>query len=156
MRTKVAINGFGRIGRSFLRLIYSNLDYEVVAINDLANAEILAHLFKYDSIHGVFDQEIRSENNNLIVNGYKIPVFQIKDDERFPWDDLEIDVVIEATGKRLTYDLSSIHLDSGAKKVIITAPPKSDSIKLIVMGVNEASWLGNALGCSRNRFGENN
>ena len=84
MKKKVAINGFGRIGRSFLRLVFSNLDYEVVAINDLANAETLAHLFKYDSIHGGFNGEVCSESNNLVINDYKIPVFQIKDDERFP------------------------------------------------------------------------
>ena len=136
MKKRIAINGFGRIGRVFTRLISSNEDYELVAINDIASPEVLAHLFKYDSIHGVFKGKVSFEKNSLIINNLKVPVFRINDKNNFPWVDLNVDFLIESSGKRLTYEKASEHLKSGAKQVILTAPPKSDNIKMVVMGVN--------------------
>ncbi len=136
MKKRIAINGFGRIGRVFTRLISSNENYELVAINDIASPDVLAHLFKYDSIHGVFKGKVSFEKNSLIINNLKVPVFQINDKNKFPWGDLNIDFLIESSGKRLTYEKASEHIKSGAKQVILTAPPKSDNIKMVVMGVN--------------------
>ena len=136
MKKRIAINGFGRIGRIFTRLISSNENYELVAINDIASPDVLAHLFKYDSIHGVFKGKVSFEKNSLIINNLKVPVFQINDKNKFPWGDLNIDFLIESSGKRLTYEKASEHIKSGAKQVILTAPPKSDNIKMVVMGVN--------------------
>ena len=136
MKKRIAINGFGRIGRVFTRLVSSNENYELVAINDIASPDVLAHLFKYDSIHGVFKGKVSFEKNSLIINNLKVPVFQINDKNKFPWGDLNIDFLIESSGKRLTYEKASEHLKSGAKQVILTAPPKSDNIKMVVMGVN--------------------
>tara|TARA_B100000902_G_scaffold229499_1_gene217782 strand:+ start:287 stop:1288 length:1002 start_codon:yes stop_codon:yes gene_type:complete len=136
MKKRIAINGFGRIGRVFTRLISSNKDYELVAINDIASPEVLAHLFKYDSIHGVFKGKVSFEKNSLIINNLKVPVFRINDKNNFPWGDLNVDCLIESSGKRLTYEKASEHLKSGAKQVILTAPPKSENIKMVVMGVN--------------------
>ena len=142
MKKRIAINGFGRIGRSFTRLISSNKDYELVGISDITSAKILAHLFKYDSVHGVFNGDIRSEGNYLIINNCKIPVFQVKKENDLPWASLEVDVLIESSGKNLTYEEASKHLKLGAKKVVLTAPPKSDNIKMVVMGVNEGMLDG--------------
>ena len=136
MKKRIAINGFGRIGRVFTRLVSSNENYELVAINDIASPDVLAHLFKYDSIHGVFKGKVSFEKNSLIINNLKVPVFQINDKNKFPWGDLNIDFLIESSGKRLTYEKASEHIKSGAKQVILTAPPKSDNIKMVVMGVN--------------------
>jgi len=132
---QVGINGFGRIGRTFFRLSIHNLEIKVVAINDLAPIETMAHLLKYDSIHGILVDDIRYENNYLIVNNKKIKYTQIKDPSELEWDN--IDIVLEATGKFKTYDLAYQHILGGAKRVILSAPPEDDQIKTIVCGVNE-------------------
>lgn len=133
---KVAINGFGRIGRPSLKLALKK-GIEVVAINDLANVENLAYLFKYDTVHGIFKEEVTIENGNLKIAGKEIKVFSEKDPAQLPWKELDIDVVLECTGFFTTREKASAHLQAGAKKVIISAPTKDDSIRTVVMGVNE-------------------
>lgn len=135
--TRVAINGFGRIGRVYLRNCISNPALEVVVINDLTDAATLAHLFKYDSIHRAWPGEIRAEGSNLIVNGKTIKVVSFKDPAQLPWKENNIDIVIESTGHFLDTASANAHLKAGAKRVIISAPAKDDSIKTIVLGVND-------------------
>ena len=142
MKTKVAINGFGRIGRIFFRSVFNHPNIEVVAINDLASAEIMAHLLKYDSIHRTFDVPISSKENAIVVDGNAITYLSKNNPEELPWKDLGIDVVIESTGLFRTADLASKHLKSGAKKVIISAPSTEDSIKTVVMGINDDTLDG--------------
>jgi glyceraldehyde 3-phosphate dehydrogenase len=132
---KIAINGFGRIGRSSLKIALEK-EMEIVAINDLANVENLAYLLKYDSVQGIFEKEIEIEEGNLVVDGKVIKVFSEKDPINLPWKELEVDVVLECTGFFKDREKASAHLKAGAKKVIISAPTKDDSIKTIVMGVN--------------------
>tara|TARA_Y100001954_G_scaffold28841_2_gene26002 strand:- start:68 stop:1057 length:990 start_codon:yes stop_codon:yes gene_type:complete len=145
MKIRIAINGFGRIGRAFIRLIFSNQNFEIVAINDLASPKVLSHLLKYDSIHGVFSENISHNENSIIINDFHIPVFQTNNSSSLPWDKLRVDVVIESSGKNLTYDKAISHIHSGAKKVILTAPPKTNDIKMIVMGVNHDILDGSEL-----------
>ncbi len=133
----VAINGFGRIGRIFLRSVLSNPDIEVVAINDLADTETLAHLFKYDSVHRTFSGRVSADPANLFINGRKISVFSEKDPAKLPWGELDIDIVLEATGKFTTKKGAGQHLVAGAKQVIISAPSPDKSIPTIVIGVND-------------------
>ena len=142
MKTKVAINGFGRIGRIFFRSVFNHPNIEVVAINDLASAETMAHLLKYDSIHRTFDVPISSKENAIVVDGNEITYLSKSNPEELPWKDLGIDVVIESTGLFRTADLASKHLKSGAKKVIISAPSTEDSIKTVVMGINDYTLDG--------------
>ncbi len=135
-RTRVGINGFGRIGRNLFRLLLDNPTIEVVAINDLSDAHTLSHLLKYDSIHGVLKREITSSPEAIIVDGTKYKFYSEKNIENIPWGDL--DVVVECTGKfKLRAQLEN-HLKNGAKKVILSVPPVEDDIKTIVMGVNDA------------------
>lgn len=136
-KIKVAINGFGRIGRiSFRRmLMYENI--EIVAINDLTDSKTLAHLLKYDSVHGIINADIIFEEKALIVNGKKIFVCAEKDPTNLPWKTLGIDVVIESTGFFLNKETAGKHLIAGAKKVIISAPPTTNDIKTVVIGINE-------------------
>ena len=134
---KVAINGFGRIGRTVLRILVERNKIEVIAINDLTDTETLAHLFKYDSVHGNFKGTVTYDQNHLIINGQKIKVFAEKDPENLPWSALEVDVVIEATGKFLTSALAQKHLKAGAKSVILSAPSPDKQIPTIVLGVND-------------------
>ncbi len=135
---KVAINGFGRIGKLAFRQIVTGTDFEVVAINDLSPAEDLAYLLKYDSIHGSFHEDaISCDNENIIINGTKkIRVFAEKDPEVLPWRDLDVDVVLECTGKFTDLEGAQKHIKAGAKKVLISAPGKGE-MKTIVYGVNE-------------------
>ncbi len=133
---RIAINGFGRIGRPSLKLALEK-GMEVVAINDLAEVENLAYLFKYDTVHGIFQKEVTTKNGNLRVAGKEIKVFSEKDPANLPWKELGIDVVLECTGFFTTREKASAHLRAGAKKVIISAPTKDDSIRTVVMGVNE-------------------
>ena len=133
----IAINGFGRIGRTFFRVIFNNPDYKIVAINDLSNIKVSSHLLKYDSIHGRFPFSVSCDDSNLIVENEKIPFFNFSENKNLPWKDLSVDLVIEATGIYLKEELAFSHIKSGAKKVIITAPPKDKSIKTIVLGVND-------------------
>ncbi|MDF1672801.1 MAG: type I glyceraldehyde-3-phosphate dehydrogenase [Vicingaceae bacterium] len=134
---RVAINGFGRIGRSFTRAIQNHPNINIVAINDLADTKTLAHLLKYDSIHRAFNGEINNDGNNLKINNKTIKVCNEKEPKNLPWGDLDIDVVIESTGRFLTKELASGHIIAGAKKVILSAPPKSDDITTVVLGINE-------------------
>lgn len=135
--TKVAINGFGRIGRLVLRaFIKFHPDVQVVAINDLTDAKTLAYLFKYDSVHKVFEGEVSHTEDSIVVNGKTIRIFSQKDPETLPWKDLGVQYVIEATGMFNTKEKASKHLKAGAQKVILTAPAKDEVDATIVMGVN--------------------
>ncbi len=136
-KIKVAINGFGRIGRvSFRRMLEQN-NIELVAINDLTDTKTLAHLLKYDSVHGRIKAEVSSEEKSIIVNGKKINVYAEKDPANLPWKDLNIDVVVESTGFFLDKTSAGKHIQAGAKKVIISAPPKTNDIKTVVLGIND-------------------
>jgi len=134
---RIAINGFGRIGRMLLRVLLEKENTQVVAINDLADSKTLAHLFKYDSVHGGFQGHIESKENKVLINKQEIKFFQEKNPTNLPWKQLEIDIVIECTGLFLTKEAAEQHLNAGAKKVILSAPAKDESIKTIVLGVNE-------------------
>ncbi|MEM5777755.1 MAG: glyceraldehyde 3-phosphate dehydrogenase NAD-binding domain-containing protein, partial [Candidatus Aenigmatarchaeota archaeon] len=137
---KIAINGFGRIGRQVLRIGLNYPELEFVAINDLTDAKTLAHLFKYDTIYRTFNGDVSVDGNNLVVNGRKIPVFSEKEPEKLPWKSLNVDVVVEATGKFTKQEDAQKHITAGAKKVLITAPGKGNNVKLIVKGVNEHTY----------------
>ncbi|TXB67195.1 type I glyceraldehyde-3-phosphate dehydrogenase [Vicingus serpentipes] len=134
---RVAINGFGRIGRTVTRVIQSHSNIELVAINDLTDAKTLAHLLKYDSVHGRFNGTIDSKANEIIINGKSVKIINEKDPVNLPWKDLNIDIVIESTGRFLTKDLAQAHISAGAKKVILSAPPKSDDVSTVVLGIND-------------------
>jgi glyceraldehyde 3-phosphate dehydrogenase len=137
MAIRIAINGFGRIGRSLTRVIQSFDEIDLVAINDLADAPNLAHLLKYDSVHGRFPAEITSDQNKIFINGREVIVTNHPAPNDAPWEALDIDVVIEATGKFRTKHLAEQHLQAGAKKVIISAPAQDKSIKSVVLGIND-------------------
>ena len=139
---KVAINGFGRIGRLVFRLMEENNDFEVVAINDLTDAEQLAYLLKYDTNHRNYrTDEISFEGNDIIVGDHKVKVFAEMDPKNLPWKDLDIDIVMECTGKFVSKDAAMAHIEAGAKKVIISAPAKGD-LKTIVYNVNHNTLDG--------------
>jgi glyceraldehyde 3-phosphate dehydrogenase len=133
----VAINGFGRIGRVFLRRALEQTSFDIIAINDLTDVKTLAHLFKYDSVHGRFNGSVGVEGNNLVINGKTIKVFAEKDPANLPWKDLGIDLVMESTGHFLSREQNNLHIQAGAKKVVLSAPPKGSDIKTIVLGVND-------------------
>jgi glyceraldehyde 3-phosphate dehydrogenase len=139
MSVKLAINGFGRIGRLVLRRALETPDLEVVAINDLTDAATNAHLFKYDSVHGVFDGTVEAKDGAISVNGKSIKIYAEKDPSAIPWADLGVQIVIEGTGKFTEASKASAHLKAGAKKVIITAPGKNEDLTM-VLGVNEGSY----------------
>ncbi|HET8855539.1 MAG TPA: type I glyceraldehyde-3-phosphate dehydrogenase [Salinimicrobium sp.] len=135
-KIRIGINGFGRIGRNLFRLLQDHPFLEVAAINDIADSKTLAHLLKYDSIHGVWHRDISSENNAIIIDGKKIPVSNQREISAINWPENKIDIVVECTGKFKSSDLLRCHLQAGVKKVILTVPPSDDSIKMVVMGVN--------------------
>ncbi|MCX6311540.1 MAG: type I glyceraldehyde-3-phosphate dehydrogenase [Bacteroidetes bacterium] len=135
---RIAINGFGRIGRVSLRVIFERKDIEIVAINDLTDAHTLAHLLKYDSVHRRFNGDVSVEGNAIIVNGKRIPVTAEKDPSKLKWGEFGTDIVIESTGKFLDTASATLHLKAGAKKVLLSAPPNGNDIKAIVMGVNDS------------------
>ena len=136
---KVGINGFGRIGRNVFRAALNNPEIEIIAVNDLTDAATLAHLLKYDSIHGTFDAEVAVDGDNLVVNGKKVKVLAQTDPAKLPWGELGVDIVDESTGRFTVGEKAKAHIDGGAKKVIISAPAKGEDIT-IVMGVNEAKY----------------
>ena len=136
-QTKIAINGFGRIGRNLFRLLINHPSIEVAAINDIADARTMAHLIKYDSIHGVLPYEVSHTEDSIIIDGRSYPFLSKKNAADLDWKSLNIDIVVESTGKFKTLEDANIHLESGAKKVILSAPPEDDRIKTIVLGVNE-------------------
>ncbi len=134
---RVAINGFGRIGRITLRALLKKKNVEVVAINDLTDVRTLAHLFKYDSVHRQFEGTVEWSQNELVINGSSIQVFAERDPSKLPWKKLGVDVVIESTGLFRTRETASAHLTAGAKQVIISAPAKDKDIPSVVLGVND-------------------
>ena len=136
---KVGINGFGRIGRNVFRAALNNPEIEIIAVNDLTDAATLAHLLKYDSIHGTFDADVAVDGDNLVVNGKKVKVLAQTDPAKLPWGELGVDIVVESTGRFTVGEKAKAHIDGGAKKVIISAPAKGEDIT-IVMGVNEAKY----------------
>ena len=140
---RVAINGFGRIGRMSFRVLLERENVKVVAINDLADTNTLMHLMKYDSVHGVFKGNVESTTTGIKVNDQEVQFFQEQSPENLPWKELEIDVVIESTGLFLTKEAATKHLNAGAKKVILSAPAKDADIKTVVLGVNDAIVDGN-------------
>jgi glyceraldehyde 3-phosphate dehydrogenase len=139
MAVKVAINGFGRIGRNVFRASQGNKDIEIVAVNDITDAQTLAHLLKYDSVFGAFQTDVKAGDGKLIVGGKEVKVVAKKDPAELPWKELGVDVVIESTGHFLDKAGAGKHLTAGAKKVVISAPAK-DPDATFVMGVNENSY----------------
>ncbi len=137
-KKRIAINGFGRIGRAAFKIILDHPELEVVAINDLTDNKTLAHLLKYDSVYGIFEYDVDSDENNIIVDGNKIPCFSEKNPKDLPWGEFEIDAVLECTGVFRTSELSQGHIDAGAKKVVISAPAKDDETITLVKGVKES------------------
>jgi glyceraldehyde 3-phosphate dehydrogenase len=142
MSTKIAINGFGRIGRAFMRVAHEHPELEVVAINDLGNAENLAYLLKYDSVYGRAAFDVSASEHALIVDGKDIPVYAEADPSKLPWGKLGIDIVIESTGFFTSYEKSKVHLDAGAKRVVISAPVKDEAPEgiagaTILVGIND-------------------
>jgi len=136
---RVAINGFGRIGRNFFRIVNGVKGIEIVAINDITDTKTLAHLLKYDSVHGIYDADIKATEDSIIVNGKEIKITAIKDPAQLPWKDLNVDIVIESTGLFTKREDAQKHLEAGAKKVIISAPAKNPDIT-IVLGVNQEAY----------------
>ncbi len=134
---KIAINGFGRIGRNAFKIAFERSDAEIVAINDLTDAKTLAHLLKYDSNYGTYGYTVDYDEENIIVDGKKIRVLAEKEPANLPWGDMGIDVVIESTGFFTDPAKARAHIDAGAKKVVISAPAKGEGAKTIVLGVNE-------------------
>ncbi|MFZ3063699.1 MAG: type I glyceraldehyde-3-phosphate dehydrogenase [Nitrospirota bacterium] len=139
MAIKVGINGFGRIGRNFFRTSLGNKEIEIAAINDLTDAKTLAHLLKYDSVHGIFDAKVEAKDSSIIVNGKESKILAVKEPESLPWKDMGVDIVIESTGHFTDKAGASKHLTAGAKKVIISAPAKEPDLT-VVMGVNENDY----------------
>lgn len=136
MGTRIAINGFGRIGRCFLRASKGYQEFEIVAINDLTDAKTLAHLLKYDSVHGIFASDIKPAEGGIIVDGREIKILAVTEPEKLPWKDLGVDIVVESTGRFTDKPSASKHLNAGAKWVVISAPAKEPDIT-VCMGVNE-------------------
>ena len=137
---RIAINGFGRIGRLFFRQAFGLKDLEIAAVNDLGDAENLAYLLKYDTVYGRYGKEVRATSDKLIVDGKEIIFLQEKDPTKLPWKKLDIDIVVESTGVFESYEKAKVHLDAGAKRVVITAPakdPDGTEGKTVLMGVNE-------------------
>lgn len=134
---KIAINGFGRIGRNAFKIAFERRDLEVVAVNDLTDTKTLAHLLKYDSSYGTYDREVDFDDEHIIVDGNKIRVLSEKDPKDLPWKKLKVDVVIESTGLFTDPEKAKAHIDAGTKRVVISAPAKGEGAKTIVLGVNE-------------------
>jgi glyceraldehyde 3-phosphate dehydrogenase len=139
---KIAINGFGRIGRAAFKIALAHEDIEVMAINDLGDIHNLAYLLKYDSVYGRYGQDVKVEEGNLVVGDKKVKVFQEKNPTKLPWGQMNVDVVLESTGVFTEKEKASAHLTAGAKHVIITAPTKSEDLPTVVLGVNEKDGVG--------------
>ncbi|HSX34726.1 MAG TPA: glyceraldehyde 3-phosphate dehydrogenase NAD-binding domain-containing protein, partial [Candidatus Saccharimonadales bacterium] len=137
MATKVAINGFGRIGRNAFKIAFDRSDIEIVAINDLTSPKTLAHLLKHDTNYGAYGHEVSADDTHIIVDGKSIEVLAQKDPAQLPWKALDVDVVIESTGFFVDPAKAKAHLDAGAKRVVISAPAKGEGADTIVLGVNE-------------------
>lgn len=141
--TKIAINGFGRIGRLSFKALLEKSNLEIVAINDITDTQTLAHLLKYDSVHGKFNGTVEVDNNQLVVNGNRIQILSETDPGNLPWDDLGVRVVLESTGRFVNEEGAGNHLKAGADKVVISAPAKGGNIPTVVLGVNDDSLTGN-------------
>ncbi len=158
MKTRVAINGFGRIGRNAFKIAFGRDDLEIVAINDLADTKTLAYLLKYDSNYGAYDQKVDHDDSNIIVDGKKIKVLAEKDPAALPWHDLKVDIVVESTGRFTDKDGASLHIKAGAKRVVISGPTKSDGVDTIVLGANDDKLEGSTqvisnASCTTNSLG---
>ncbi len=139
---KIAINGFGRIGRAAAKIILEKPELELVAVNDLGDIKTLAHLFKFDSAFGIYHRQVEAKENGIAIDGKLVQFFSQKDPAQLPWGDLGVDVVIESTGVFLTQDSAAAHLKGGARKVVISAPAKGDDVPTYVMGVNHQEYKG--------------
>lgn len=137
MKTRVAINGFGRIGRNAFKIAHERTDLEIVAINDLTDTKTLAYLLQHDSNYGLYDKKVTYDETNIIVDGHKIPVTAEKDPRALPWKKLDVGVVIESTGRFTKSEDAKLHLEAGAKKVVISGPSKSEDVNTIVFGAND-------------------
>ncbi len=142
MKSRIAINGFGRIGRNAFKIAFARDDLEIVAINDLTDTKTLAYLLKHDSNYGGYDREVSYDDENIIVDGHKVKVLAEKDPAALPWKDLEVDVVIESTGFFTDKEGASKHITAGAKRVVISGPTKSDGVDTIVLGANDDKLEG--------------
>jgi glyceraldehyde 3-phosphate dehydrogenase len=142
MKTRVAINGFGRIGRNAFKIAFARDDLEIVAINDLTDTKTLAYLLKHDSNYGNYDREVGHDDQNIIVDGQKVRVLAEKDPAMLPWKDMEVDLVIESTGRFTDKDGAGKHIQAGAKRVVISGPTKSDGVDTVVLGANDDKLEG--------------
>lgn len=145
MKKRVAINGFGRIGRLFFRLGFGAKDFEIVAVNDLGDVANLAHLLQYDSVYGRYEKEVKVRQGALMVGGKRIKFLQEKDPAKLPWKKMKVNLVVEATGAFESYEKAKVHCAAGAKRVVLTAPAKDDDGalgKTVLMGVNESEMKG--------------
>jgi glyceraldehyde 3-phosphate dehydrogenase len=158
MKTRIAINGFGRIGRNAFKIAFARTDCEIVAINDLTDTKTLAYLLKHDSNYGTYDKDVTHDDQNVIVDGKPIRVFAEKDPAALPWGDNKIDIVIESTGRFTDKDSASLHIKAGAKRVVISGPTKSDGVDTIVLGANDDKLEGSTevisnASCTTNSLG---
>jgi glyceraldehyde 3-phosphate dehydrogenase len=158
MKSRIAINGFGRIGRNAFKIAFARDDLEVVAINDLTDTKTLAYLLKHDSNYGTYDREVKHDEQNIIVDGHKVRVLAEKDPSALPWGDMEVDVVIESTGRFTDKEGASNHIKAGAKRVVISGPTKSDGVDTIVLGANDDKLEGSTevisnASCTTNSLG---
>ena len=142
---RIAINGFGRIGRTAFRILADREGVEVVAINDLTDAKMLAHLLKHDTVYRAFNREVSSKEKTIVVDGKDIPVLSEPNPEKLPWGDLRVDVVLECTGRFVKGEAAGKHITAGAKKVILSAPGKGSDIPMYLMGVNDSEYDGEAI-----------
>lgn len=149
-KIRIGINGFGRIGRNAFKIANQRDDVEIVAINDLATPEIMAHLLQYDSVYGEFERNIKFDNESIIVDGQQIKFLSIHEAENLPWRELGVDLVLECTGKYNDAEKAKAHLIAGAKKVVLSAPAKGKGVKTIVLGVNddEINEAGDIVSCA--------
>lgn len=158
MKTKVAINGFGRIGRNAFKIASDRKDLEIVAINDLTDTKTLAYLLKHDSNYGTYEKDVKHDESHIIVEDHKIKVTAEKDPAALPWADLDVDVVIESTGRFTDKESAELHIKAGAKRVVISGPTKSDGIDTIVLGANDDKLDGSTVvisnaSCTTNSLG---
>jgi glyceraldehyde 3-phosphate dehydrogenase len=158
MKTRVAINGFGRIGRNAFKIAFNRSDLEIVAVNDLTDTKTLAYLLKHDSNYGTYDHKVEFDTKHIIVDGYKVVVCAEKDPSLLPWKDMGVDVVIESTGRFTDKDGASGHIKAGASRVVISGPTKSDGVDTIVLGANDDQLEGSTevisnASCTTNSLG---
>jgi glyceraldehyde 3-phosphate dehydrogenase len=153
MKVRVAINGFGRIGRNVMKAGLDHPDVDFVAVNDLTDTKTLAHLFKYDTAYGVYDKEVAYDPNHIVIDGHKVQVVAQKDPTQLPWKDLEIDVVLECTGRFTNEEGMRQHITAGAKRVVLSAPAKGGGVPTYVIGVKDydgRSEMINNASCTTN------